>query len=701
MERRAWFPHVHALPLGFLLLLMQSLWPAAAQISEGLPVLYHFDPEMVNRSVDPCVDFYRFACAKWMAANPVPPNESLWNTRSNLQLWNWTIVRQAMEHAARPDSHRNPIEQKIGDYWYACMNEQDAEAKGIQPINEELRFIDSLTNKRQLSEAVARLHLELPGVTAAGVNQTAAVLFGLARGQDFKNPSLVVAAWDQGGLGMPSREFYLQNDTRSSAIFKQYVAHVSRMFQLAGEDGKRSAADADVVLTIETALASGQMDAPHRRNFQDLYHPMSLADLKALTPSFDFDRYLSLIGATDSSHNVVYTPDFFRVVGGLIDSQPLKHWKTYLKWWVLHANADYLPKAFVEESFNFYGRTLTGSQELLPRWQRCVQNADRDLGQAIGKAYIEQAFTQASKHRLEAMVRSIRLALARDIRQIDWMSESTKKEALTKLDAMEEQIAYPEKWRDYSALEISRDTYLGNVRRAAAFEFHRQLAMVGRPLDRTDWYITPQIVDASAYPLLNTIAFPAGVLQPPLFDPAQDEAVNYGAIGMVIGHEITHLFDNRGRQFDAQGRLRDWWTTADANQYEARGQCFVSEYTHEVPELGVKTNGSFTEAEDIADNGGLRLALMALKDTYEKQGKALNQKGPDGWTVLQRFFLADAFDWCETVRPEMARTWVLTNGHSLPQFRANDVLANFPEFREAFGCAPGKPMVRQNACRVW
>jgi putative endopeptidase len=281
------------------------------------------------------------------------------------------------------------------------------------------------------------------------------------------------------------------------------------------------------------------------------------------------------------------------------------------------------------------------------------------------------------------------------------MSEPTKKQALVKLDALAVQIGYPDRWRDYSLLEISRDSYLGNVRRAATFELHRQLAMIGKPINRADWYITAPTVDANAYPLLNEIAFPAGVLQPPLFDPAQDDAVNYGAIGMVIGHEITHLFDNRGRQFDEIGRLRDWWTKADAEQYETRAQCFVSEYTQEIPELGRKTNGSLTEAEDIADNGGLRLALMALKSTYKKEGKSLNQKGPDGWTTLQRFFLADAFDWCETMRPEMVRTWVLTNGHSLPQFRTNNVLANFSEFREAFGCSLAKPMVRQNACRVW
>ena len=701
MEVGARLWRAHLFPVVLFLLASTHWWSALAQTSELQPVLNHFDPDMVDRSADPCVDFHKFACGKWMATNSIPPGESFWNTRSDLQLWNWMVVRRVMERAAQTERNKDPIEQKIGDYWHACMDEAAIEANGIRPIEDELKFIDSLTSKRQLSEAVARLHLELPGVTVGGVNQTDAVLFGLSRGQDFENPSMVVAAWDQGGLGMPNRDFYLNKDAKSLDIRQHYLAHVRRMFERVGEAPKRSANDADMVLAMETQLAEGQLDPTARGRFQDLYHPMSLPQLKALAPSFAFERYLKLIGATDPNHNVVYTPDFFRVVGKLIDGEPLGHWKAYLKWWVLHASANYLPRTFVDERFSFQGRIITGSRELLPRWLRCVNSADRDLGEAIGQAYVQQALTAESKSRVEAMVRSLRQAMTEDIRQLDWMSEPTKLEALTKLDAMQEQIGYPDKWRDYSALEISRNSYLRNVRRAATFELHRQLAMIGKPLDRSEWYITPPTVDGSFYPLLNEIAFPAGVLQPPLFDPAQDEAVNYGAIGMVIGHEISHLFDNRGRQFDEIGRLRDWWTPDDARKYEARSQCFVSQYTHEIPELGIKTKGSFTEAEDIADNGGLRLALMALKDTYEKERKPLSQKGPDGWTALQRFFLADAFDWCEMMRPEMVRTWVLTNGHSLPQYRTNDVLSNFPEFREAFGCTSTQPMVRQNACRVW
>jgi len=665
------------------------------------PSLTHFDPALVDRSLDPCDNFYKFVCSKWIAANPVPADQARWETDSNLEIWNESILRDAMIEASNPSTPRDAVHQKVGDYWSACMDESGIEKNGLKPLQPIFDRIAAVNDRKQLAEVVAMLHKSVPAAWAGADNQTNAALLGFGSQQDFNDSSLVIAGIDQGGLGMPNRDYYLSDNPKLTAVREKYIEHVKRMFTLAGDTSERAAADANTVLKIETALAKVQMDNVSRRDPQKLNNVMTLAQVQALTPAFDWQRYLVLVGSPTPHHYVVSSPDFFRGAQQVLVTEPLADWKVYLRWWTLHGHAPYLSSAFVQENFDFYGRTITGSEKQLPRWRRCVGMADRDLGEALGQAYVEKAFPADGKKRVEEMVSAIQKSLGDDINSLDWMSPETKKQALVKLTAMEPKIGYPKAWRDYSSVIITPTSLVDNVHQATAFEFKRQLTKIGRPVDRLEWTMTPPTVNAYNDGQLNTINFPAGILQPPAFESSLNDDVNFGAIGMVIGHEITHGFDDQGRQFDAKGNLKDWWTAQDASRYEERGKCVADEYTQEVPGLGVKTNGKMTQGEDTADNGGLRIAMMALEDTYKKAGKSIDEKGPDGWTPRQRFFLAHAFSWCGTWRPDFARMVITTNPHSLPEFRVNNVEANFPEFQQAFGCKAGQPMVRLKACRVW
>jgi putative endopeptidase len=665
------------------------------------PSLTHFDPALVDRSLDPCDNFYKFVCSKWIAANPVPADQPRWETDSNLEIWNESILRDAMIEASNPSTQRDAVHQKVGDYWAACMDESGIEKNGLKSLQPIFDRIAAMKNKKELAEVVAMLHKSVPAAWAGADNQTNAALLGFGSQQDFNDSSLVIAGIDQGGLGMPNRDYYLSDNPKLTTVREKYIEHVKRMFTLAGDTPEQAAADANTVLKIETALAKIQMDNVSRRDPQKLNNVMTLAQVQALTPAFDWQHYLVLVGSPTPHHYVVSSPDFFRGAQQVLVAEPLANWKVYLRWWTLHGHARYLNSAFEEENFDFYGRTVTGSEKQLPRWRRCVAFADRDLGEALGQAYVEKAFPPDSKKRVEDMVAAIQKSLGDDINGLDWMSPETKKQALVKLTAMEPKIGYPKVWRDYSSVTITPTSLVDNVHQATAFEFKRQLNKIGKPVDRMEWGMTPPTVNAYNDGQLNTINFPAGILQPPDFEAMLTEDANYGAIGTIIGHEITHGFDDQGRQFDAKGNLKDWWTAQDASRYEERGKCIADEYTEEVPGLGVKTNGKMTQGEDTADNGGLRIAMMALEDTYKKAGKSIDEKGPDGWTPRQRFFLAHAFSWCGTWRPDFARMVITTNPHSLPEFRVNNVEANFPEFQQAFGCKAGQRMVRLNACRVW
>lgn len=667
------------------------------------PKLEHFDPNSIDKSLDPCEDFYKYTCGKWLSANPIPPDQVFWGTGSSLQLWNENVLRETLEAARANDAKRGPVQQKIGDYWAACMDESGIEAAGLNPLKPELDRIAALKSKKEITLEIAHLHHVFPGAWEQSDNQTNSPLFGFTGQQDYDDASKVVAQIDQGGLSLPNRDYYLNSDAKSVETLSKYRQHLHRMFALAGEPEAQATSDAATVIEIETALAKAQMDNIKRRDPKNINNKMSLAQVRQLTPSIDWEVYLKAVKAPASEHYIVTSPDFFRAEQKLLQEHPLEHWKVYLRWHAIHRAAPELNRALVEENFDFFAHTLAGAEQQQPRWRRCVRAADRDLGEALGQAYVDRAFPPENKARTLQMVRAVEQALSQDIQSVSWMSQATKQQAITKLKGIEDKIGYPSHWRDYSSVKIARDSYRANVGQASSFEFERWVAKVGKPVDRGEWTMTPPTINAYYDPQLNTINFPAGILQPPFFEQGKDDSVNYGAIGMVIGHEIIHGFDDQGRKFDAHGNLRDWWTAEDAKQYDERGKCISDEYTQEVPDAGpgVKQNGLLTQGEDTADNGGIHLALNALEASLRQQGKSLDDKGDDGWTYRQRFFLSNAYSWCTNVRPEVARLMVTSNPHSLPVFRIDNVVSNMAEFQQAFGCKAGQRMVRTNACRVW
>ena len=676
---------------------------SSAADQTNVPKLEHFDADLVDKTLDPCNDFYKYSCNKWLTANPIPADQVYWATGSGLELWNEGILRETLEAASKNDSGRNPIQQKIGDYWAACMDENGIESAGLKPLQIELARIAALKSKKDIALEIAHLQHTFPGAWQPGDNESSSPLFGFTGQQDYDDASMVVAQIDQAGLSLPNRDYYLNTDDKSKEILTKYRAHLKKMLVLAGESDSQATADAATVVEIETALAQAQMDNVKRRDPKNINNKMTLAQVRALAPSIDWDGYLKAVHAPASDHYIVTSPDFFRAEEKLINSHPLEHWQTYLRWQAIHRSAPYLNKAIVDENFDFFSHTLAGAEQQRPRWRRCVAAADRDLGDALGQAYVDRAFTPASKARTIEMVHAIEEALTSDIESLSWMSPETKQQAVVKLKGIEDKIGYPSRWHDYSSVKIGRDSYLQNVSQATSFEFERWVAKIGKPVDRAEWTMTPPTINAYYDPQLNTINFPAGILQPPYFDPSKDDAVNYGAIGMVIGHEIIHGFDDQGRKFDDKGNLRDWWTSDDAKKYDERGKCISDEYTQTVPDAGdgVKQNGLLTQGEDTADNGGIRLALAALEISLKKQGKSLDDKGDDGWTYRQRFFLSNAYSWCANVRPQIARLIVTTDPHSLPVFRINNVISNMSEFGQAFNCKAGQKMVRANACRVW
>ncbi len=653
----------------------------------GAVVTPVFDPAAIDKTVDPCVDFYQYACGTWLAKNPVPADRPEWARFDELEERNLAILRDILEKAAVESPKRTALEQKIGDYYAACMDETAIEKKGTAPLQPELARIAAVASKDALAEEVARLQ-------RIGAN----VLFTFTSEQDFKNASDMIANADQGGLGLPERDYYLKDDEKSVETRQKYLEHVARMFQLLGDSAEQAAAKAQVVMTIETALARVSLDVTARREPASVYHKTPREQLTAsLDPSFDWQKYMAGVDAPAIENLNVAVPEFFKGLDSLINTTSLDDWKTYFTWHLAHSEAPLLPTAFVHENFEFYGKYLTGAQELRPRWKRCVAFADNDLGEALGQKYVERTFGTEGKQRTLDMVRAIEKALGKDIMALDWMSPGTKQKAIEKLHAVTNKIGYPDKWRDYSRLKVVRGDAVGNSERANEFEFHRQLDKIGKPVDHTEWQMTPPTVNAYYDPQLNDINFPAGILQPPMFDRHADEAVNLGAIGAVIGHELTHGFDDEGRQFDAKGNWRDWWTAQDAKEFESRAECLVSEYGSFKAVGDIKLNGKLTLGENTADYGGLRVAYMALLDDIA--GRTLPKV--DDFTPEQRFFLGYAQSSCENETDELLRLTTQTDPHSPSKFRVNGVVQNMPEFQKAFACRLGQPMVRKPACRVW
>jgi putative endopeptidase len=691
---KRWSDPLIKLAIAFLLV------SATVIAQEKTPELHHFDPKMVDLSVDPCDDFQQYACGKYFAENPIPADEVYWGVASQLSIWNETVLRKTLEEAAADKGTRSPNEQKIGDYYTACMNEAAIDTAGVKPLKPLLDRIDAMKSKSELGEVLAQQHLAFPAAWLGDDNATETALLGFGPQTDYNDARLVVAGLDQGGMGMPGRDFYLKDDEKSKQIRASYLTYISSVLVISGVPEADAHKQADSILALETEFAKLSMDNISRRDPKNLNNRFTLAQVKALTPSFQWDTYLSAISSPASPVYLVTTPNFFKGLEPLIQQTSLASWKAYLRWFLLFKSAPYLSANFVQARFEFR-KALTGAQAIQPRWRRCSAFADRDLGEALGQVYVQRAFTAESKARVVQLVKDIEAALDQDIAASQWMQPATKEAAHAKLAAVLNKVGYPDQWRDYSALTITPNSLVENVERSTAFESRRQMNKIGKPLDRTEWFMTPPTVDAYEDPQTNTINFPAGILQPPFFDPAQPDSFNYGSEGAVIGHETIHGFDDQGRKFDLNGNLHDWWSDADTKAYDERGDCISDEYTQVIPDIGVKQNGKLTQGEDTADNGGLYLALMALEANLGRKGSTLDAKGDDGLTNLQRFFLGYANSWCEQVRPEAERTQVLTNPHSIPKYRVNNVVGNMPEFAKAFSCKAGKPMVHAKQCRVW
>ena len=668
-----------------LFVLALAAWSLSGQTKDQPASVLEFNTKNIDATANACTDFYQYACGSWLKNNPIPADQSRWGRFGQLEEHNRDVLHEILEASTKPDPKRDATTRLIGDYYAACMDEKAVEAAGLKPLDAELGRIRGIRDKEQLAAAIA--HLQRGG---------ADVMFQFGSGQDFKDSNQVIAQIDQGGLGLPERDYYVKQDAESEKLRRQYVEHVARMFVLAGEQPAVAKAHAETVMKIETALAQGSLDIVSRRDPEKVYHKMSEREMEALTPAFAWKEYLRQSGSPDFAAIDVAWPGFLQALNGAIQHFTLEDWKVYLTWHLLHSDARLLPVAFVKENFDFFGKTLTGTTEMRPRWKRCVDFTDAELGEALGKKFVEKTFGAEGKARTLKMVDALEKALGQDLEQLPWMTAETKKQALVKLHAITNKIGYPERWRDYSSVAIRRDDPVGNTDRTEAFEFQRQLNKIGKPVDRQEWTMTPPTVNAYYDPLMNNINFPAGILQPPFYDNAMDDAVNFGGIGAVIGHELTHGFDDQGRQFDAQGNLRDWWTPEDAKEFEKRAACIDQEYSKFEVAPGANVNGKLTLGENTADNGGVRIALMALLNTIGESRQKL-----DGFTPEQRVFLSFGQVWCESEREESLRLQVKTDPHAPARARVNGVVQNMPEFQRAFSCKAGQPMVSANACRVW
>ena len=621
-----------------------------------------------------------------MAANPIPGDQSRWGRFDALQERNSNILRKILEDAALPKPGRSALDQKVGDYYASCMDEAAINAKSATPLKPNLERIAALKNKTDLADLVAAL-----------VRFGSTPFFHFGSGPDAKNSAQVIGDLDQGGLGMPDRDYYFKTDEKSADLRRQYVAHVQKMLELAGITPAEAARQAAAVMAIETELAKASLDRVARRDPEKLYHKLSLKELGALGGNFAWSNFFVASGAPRMQSLNVDVPDFIKAMDGVIAAHSVDDLKAYLTWNLLHDSAQMLAAPFERENFNFYSKALRGTKELRVRWKRCTEFADGQLPDALGKKFVETTLGGEGMRRTQQMVVEIEKAMANDLQSLAWMTPQTKQQAMVKLRAILNKIGTNATWRNYSTVRIARNDFFGNSERASGYEVQRQLAKIGKPVDKKDWLMSQPTVNAYYDPTQNNINFPAGILQPPFYDNNQDDAVNYGAIGAVIGHELTHGFDDEGRQFDAKGNLRDWWTEADAKAFEERASCIVNQYSGYTAVDDIKLNGKLTLGENTADNGGLRLAYMALLDKLEGKEPAPR----DGFTAAQRFFLGWGQIWCQNVTPEAARLRAQTDPHSPGKDRVNGVVSNMPEFQKAFACGTQATMARGPACRVW
>jgi len=671
--------------LGTLLFVSISLGfatPASEETVHGI------NPAYMNTKVSACVDVNQYANGGWDASHPIPPEFPSYGTFRELLDRNEDTLHQILETAAgMTNPPAGSDEQKIGDFYASCMDTAQVEREGAKPLEPEFDRIAKIHDLVSLREEVARLE-------GYGAN----VLFRFSSQQDRKDSTQVIAGASQGGMGLPDRDYYFREDEKYQKIHDAYVKHIGAMLALVGDNATQAAAEAQTVMGLETKLAQSAMGRIELRDPDATYHKMGVGELRSLTPNLSWPAYFADLGYPKIDQVNVGQPKFFAALNDLLASAPLDDWKTYLRFHLLSAAAPALSDKFVQEDFNFHSRTLQGTEEILPRWKRCVEATDRRLGFALGKQYVQKQFPPEAKARAEKMVHFLIEALRDDIQTLPWMGPETKKAALAKLDAFTPKIGYPDKWRDYSAYEVDRGPYVENVLRGDVFEFHRLLNKIGKPVDRTEWGMTPPTVNAYYNSSMNEIVFPAGILQPPFFDPKADDASNYGGIGAVIGHEMTHGFDDQGRKFDAHGNRTDWWTPEDLKNFQERAACVEKQFDSYVAIDDIHEKGKLVLGESIADLGGLTIAYKAYQKSLEGKPRPADI---DGFAPEQRFFLSFAQIWAGNDRPELIRLQVNTNPHPLHNFRAIGAPSNMPTFQQAFGCKAGDPMVREVRCAIW
>jgi putative endopeptidase len=653
----------------------------------------------LDRRADPCTDFYQFACGGWVQQNPLPADRRSFGRFQEVQERNNEILKRVLETPS-PDRDR----EKASAYYAACMDDKTIESRGLAPLEPELARIAAMASRDELPALVAHLHSIVgePGGGGAARRGGDYVLFSFGSRPRFDDASQLMANVGTGGLALPSRDYYVKTDARSVGLRDEYRAHVSQMLQLSGLGAADANAGAAAVLAIETKLATAMLDVAARRDPNAVRHPMTVAELQRLTPAFAWRRYLDALQAPSFDSVNVAEPNAVQAMNDVVATTRLADLKTYFRWHLVHGSASMLPARFDQATFEFFSRTLAGQPAPPPRWRECVADVDQELGEALGKAFVDEAFGPRAKADMLQMVQDIKKAMRADIDASPWMSEETKQAARVKLDAVVDRIGYPDRWRDYSEVRVSRDDALGNRQRATAFANARRVRQIGRAADKNEWGMTPPTVNAYYSPPNNNINFPAGILQPPFYQPDRDAAVNYGAAGAVIGHELTHGFDDQGRKYDGQGNLRDWWTAADGKAFEARAACVADQYSSYTVAGDTHVNGRLTLGENTADNGGVRLALMAYLASHTPvESGSSRTLLIDGFTPEQRVFLGWAQVWCENTRPEAERLKAATNPHSSNRYRVNGPLSNMPEFRNAFSCKADAPMVRPDACRVW
>jgi predicted metalloendopeptidase len=652
-------------------------------------VVAGFDFASIDRNANACQDFNRFANGGWMDKNQIPAAYSRWGRFELLEEQNTNVLHGILDGLVAKKKFANLNEQKIADFYGSCMDEQKIETEGLKPLEPELRRIAQISDLLGLEDEIARLHAHrIPAV------------FGFGASQDAKDSTQIIAQIVQGGLGLPDRDYYTNDDAKSKATREEYANHVARTFQLMGDSPERAAAEAATVMNVETKLAEKALTRVQRRNPEANYHPMIKTQLLEMMPDFDWGRYFRNIGMPEIGKVNVGQPDFFKAADKLLASTPLDEWKTYLRWHVVNAASNTLSAKFVQESFNFNGKYMQGTTEMLPRWKRCAASTDRALGEALGQLYVAKTFTPQAKERARMMVANLIAALREDLTTLSWMSQETRLKAIAKLEAYVRKIGYPDKWRDYEALQITRGPYYNNAVSAGEFDFKRNLVKIGKPVDRTEWGMTPPTVNAYYNPQFNEIVFPAGILQPPFYDPKADDAFNYGGIGAVIGHEMTHGFDDQGARFDANGNLTMWWTPDDYKKFTERTNCVVQQFDSYEVEPGLHQKGQLVVGESVADLGGLTVAYAAYQKSLQGKPKP---KDINGFTPEQRFFLGWAQVWAQNIRPEAARLRTATDPHPLGRFRVNGPLSNMPAFAQAYQCKDGDAMVRppDKRCQIW